>query len=170
MPFWRADFACHFTAVCNAGWAKAAHAELAQPSIPAPRDSVKANDKGGVTISVDPSSATPAGATWLVYSMTSAMWRESKFKEAYPEESAYRHSLAEEVDALKAAFEVAGGDAKRTKEYGDLARLATDDMLEPYVLLSAPDAGIAKDYDVYRAAHRDQLRAYIDRYLVHRSR
>jgi len=30
-------------------------------------------------------------------------------------------------------------------------------MIEPYVLLSAPDQGIAADYAAYRDLHRDQL-------------
>jgi tetratricopeptide (TPR) repeat protein len=151
-------------------WAKSTHAELVHPRIPAPRGAVTANDKGGMTISVDAKSTTQAGAAWLTYSMTSVLWRESKFKEAYPDEGTYRHSLAEEVTALKMALVVAGDAAKNTKEYGDLARLDADGMLEPYVLLSAPDEGISKDYAGYRASHRDQLRTYIDRYVVHRAK
>lgn len=41
-------------------------------------------------------------------------------------------------------------------------------MLEPYVLLSAADDGIARDYPAYRAAHRDRLHAYVERYVLSR--
>ena len=47
-------------------------------------------------------------------------------------------------------------------------RLDKDGMIEPYVLLNAADRGIAQDYAAYRADHRDQLYAYIERYVVHR--
>ncbi len=151
-----------------AQWAKALHIEIKPPTIPAPRDSVDVDDKGGMMISVDPKSLAHSGAAWLAYSASRGLWRQSKFKEAYPSEATYRHSLAEEVTALKMARVVAGGEAGHTKDYGDLARLDDDGMLEPYVLVSAPDAGIAKDYAAYRAAHRDQLRSYLDRYVVRR--
>jgi hypothetical protein len=141
-----------------------------QPAIPAPRGAVTGNDKGGVTISVDPNAKTQAGAAWLTYSMTCALWRESKFKEAHPDENTYRHSLAEEVDALRMTLLVAGEEARHANDYGDLARLAANDMLEPFVLISAPDGGIAKDYAAYRAAHRDRLRTDLDRDVVRRAR
>jgi hypothetical protein len=42
----------------------------------------------------------------------------------------------------------------------DLASIGKDGMLEPFVLLSAADRA-------YRDQHREQLHAYIDKYLVH---
>jgi hypothetical protein len=65
---------------------------------------------------------------------------------------------------------VAGDAARNTKEYGDLPRLDADDLLEPYVLLSAPDEGISRDYVGYRASHRDQLCVHIDGYVVQRAK
>jgi len=32
--------------------------------------------------------------------------------------------------------------------------------------LSGTDAGIARDYAAYRAAHHDELRAYLDKYVI----
>ena len=40
-------------------------------------------------------------------------------------------------------------------------------MLEPYVLISAPDRDIASnDYVPYREQHRDQLEAYLSQFIV----
>ena len=39
-------------------------------------------------------------------------------------------------------------------------------MLEAYVLLHAPDAGIAQDYDRYRAQNRDKLQAYVESMIL----
>jgi hypothetical protein len=40
-------------------------------------------------------------------------------------------------------------------------------MLERYVLLSAPDRGIAIDYFAYREKHRQQLEDYLSQFVVH---
>ena len=42
-------------------------------------------------------------------------------------------------------------------------------MLEPFILLSFNDAGLRHGYPEYRAAHRDQVAAYIDRYMISHS-
>jgi hypothetical protein len=151
-------------------WAQSTHAELVQPAIPASRVVATGNDNFGVTISVDPTAKSQAGAPWLTYSMTSALWRESKFNVAYPDEHAYRHSLVEEVEALNLTRLVAGEQARRANDHGDLAYLAADDMLAPFVLICAPDPEISKDYAAYRVAHRHRLRTYLDRYVVDRAR
>jgi len=40
-------------------------------------------------------------------------------------------------------------------------------MLEPYVLISAPDRDIASnEYVPYREQHRDQLEAYLSQFIV----
>jgi hypothetical protein len=40
-------------------------------------------------------------------------------------------------------------------------------MLECWILISGSDDGIAQDYDAYRRQHRQLLREYLDRYVVH---
>ncbi len=39
-------------------------------------------------------------------------------------------------------------------------------FLEPFVLFNRADAGIARDFAAYRAAHRDVLRRYLDEFVV----
>jgi hypothetical protein len=88
--------------------------------------------------------------------------------------SGYVHTLAEEVDALNAMLadvkiKLASGAVTQEKlEPGlkNLLALQKDNMLEPFILLSFNDAGIRHGYPDYRAAHRDQVVTYIDRYLI----
>ena len=39
-------------------------------------------------------------------------------------------------------------------------------MIDPYVLLSAADEGISKDYDSYREKNRGKLEAYLGSFVV----
>jgi tetratricopeptide (TPR) repeat protein len=86
----------------------------------------------------------------------------------------YIHTLAEEVDALTALLtdvkaKLAAGTV--TQEKLDpglklLLQLQKDNLLECFVLLNAYDKGLVHDYPAYRATHRDQLIAYVNRYLL----
>jgi hypothetical protein len=88
--------------------------------------------------------------------------------------SGYIHTLADEIEALTALLtdvkqKLAAGTV--TQEKLDpgiklLLRLQQDDMLECFVLLNAYDKGLIHDYPKFRAAHRDQLIAYVNRYLL----
>jgi hypothetical protein len=97
-----------------------------------------------------------------------------KFKKTFPSETQYRHSLAEEADSLKAAAaSVAESNSKKSKNVATadpdialLARIYDAKMIEPYVLLSAPDQGIAADYVAYRERHREQLEQYLSQFIV----
>jgi membrane protein required for beta-lactamase induction len=39
-------------------------------------------------------------------------------------------------------------------------------LIEPYVLFSLGDTGIARDYAAYRAANRQKLEEYMDKFVV----
>ena len=47
-----------------------------------------------------------------------------------------------------------------------LVSLQKAGLLEPYVLINAADAGIAKDYDEYRKNHRDLLVRYLSEVVL----
>jgi len=149
-------------------WAKHNRATLTKPHVPTPKSPVVSPgiDKN-VSISLD----HVTGADWLVYSVTRASWQEETFAKRFPQEKKYRHSLVEEVEALQAVLLVRA-QTKRTEKgpdsLDDLDRLSKDGMLEPYVLLSASDEGIARDYARYRENHREILRAYLRQYVVKR--
>ncbi len=117
-----------------------------------------------------------ASDAWRAYLAVQADWRNGgKFKERFPQETGYRHSLAEESEALNAAVATAQKliDDKRTAELVAkdpglllLLKLHNAGLLDAYVLFSLGDAGIAKDYSAYRAAHREKLEEYMDKFVV----
>jgi hypothetical protein len=47
-----------------------------------------------------------------------------------------------------------------------LLKLHQAGVVEPYVLFRLGDEGIAKDYSAYRAAHREKLEEYLDKFVV----
>jgi hypothetical protein len=47
-----------------------------------------------------------------------------------------------------------------------LLKLSEAGLLEPYVLLSAPDEGITRDYDNYRQENRAKLENYLSEFVV----
>lgn len=110
---------------------------------------------------------------WHVYQPVRDKWKQSEFKKRFPAETQYRHSLAEEYEALSAVAQ-ALNKLKLGKKSGMLSdpgaelllRLDQSHMLEPYVLFSLGDAGIAKDYAGYRAQNRERLKAYLEEFVV----
>jgi tetratricopeptide (TPR) repeat protein len=93
------------------------------------------------------------------------------------EPNGYVHTLAEEVEAINAMLadlkkKIAAGTVSEQKllpELKTLLQMQNDKMLEPFILLNFNDAGLRNGYPEYRAAHRDQVVAYIDRYLIDHS-
>jgi tetratricopeptide (TPR) repeat protein len=113
---------------------------------------------------------------WRTYREVRANWQKGgQFKKHFPEEKEYRHSLPEESEALTAAARV----LKQIEAENDVTELVTSDqslsllmalcqagLIEPYVLFSLGDAGIARDYDSYRAKSRQKLEEYMDKFVV----
>jgi tetratricopeptide (TPR) repeat protein len=152
-------------------WADASNARLASPPITLPQQAV-ADEKGNVKVTVDPSSAeSPASGAWLVYSTQPMMWRSTEFKKHYPNETVYRHSLAEEAEGLRSVIAVVKEERipedKLDATLKSLIALDKDGMLECWILLNGADRGIVEDYATYRAEHRELLHAYIDKYVIH---
>src|SRR6266550_1380773 len=152
-------------------WADASHARLASPPISLPKQAVP-DEKGNVNVAIDPSSTgSPALGAWLVYSTQPMMWRSTEFKKHYPNETVYRHSLAEEAESLRSVIAVVKEqkipEDKLDPTLKSLIALDRDGMLECWILLNGADLGITQDYAAYRATHRELLHAYIDKYVVH---
>lgn len=113
---------------------------------------------------------------WRTYREVRANWQKGgQFKKHFPEEKEYRHSLPEESEALTAAARV----LKEIEPDNKVAESATSDqslsllmalcqagLIEPYVLFSLGDVGIAGDYDYYRAKNRQKLEGYMDKFVV----
>lgn len=150
-------------------WAKANELQLQVLHINTHATVASAGSRGS-NITLDLNALSPGGSAWIIYSGTRANWRQRKFKETYPFEPQYRHSLAEEAEALAAAASaLAESSTKEKPADPDLAllqSLSQAKMIEPYVLFSSADQGIAADYTAYRQAHRAQLEEYLGRFVV----
>ena len=152
-------------------WAKPTGVTLQRVHIEA-GSSVTPTDKGA-NITFDPSQPAETGAVWFAYAGSRALWKD-RFKQTYPQEAQYRHSLAEEVDALTTAAKVAEetGGKKGNKALDNdpnvqlLLKLYHADMLAPYVLLNGADQGISEDYAAYRSQNRAKLIQYLGEFVA----
>lgn len=152
-----------------AQWANANHVQLKMIHINTHTTLDESADKGP-TITVDPKTSPDAMAMWILYSGTRATWRKEEFKKHFPEETQYRHSLAEEAGALSitAQFQLKPGASLDSidPDLAQLRRLYDAEMIEPYVLLGAADKGIAQDYAAYRTKNREKLEKYLSDFVV----
>ena len=136
-------------------------------SVPPPR-------KGDATSSGQPS--LDVSYAWRAYDSVRADWQKGgRFQKRFPQEAAYRHSLPEESEALTAAAKVLEHlkEDKKGRELltrdqvaGLLLKLYEADLIDPYVLFSLGDDGIARDYIAYRAKNRVKLEAYMDKFVI----
>jgi tetratricopeptide (TPR) repeat protein len=149
-------------------WAQRNASTLKPPSIPVPAAPA---EKDGKSINIDANvlKNPDAGVAWLVYSVSRASWLGKQFRENYPDEKKYRHSLAEEAMSLKLVATMLDGESPDDAALRTLLQLDKDGMLEAYILLSAPDDGIAQDYEAYRKDNREILRAYLQKHVVKRN-
>ena len=153
-------------------WAQTTQTRLAHPTIDVPAD-VKFDEKGDVKMSLDANALLggkdDGSFAWLSYGATRTTWRKEKFAKTFPQEKAYRHSLAEEADALRSVL-VMASDKKAARTLSpSLARLKKLDeegLLEAYILLARPDQGIAQDHAAYLRQNRDKLRRYVVQYVL----
>jgi tetratricopeptide (TPR) repeat protein len=157
-------------------WAKREQAVLLAPKIERPAapvvDPTKPNN---ITININPDAADekkhPGGYAWMGYSMARAAFRGDGFKQAFPNEKVYRHTLKEEDAALGSVVEIAReGKIKREEldeSLRNLVELSDAGMLDCWILINGADQGIAQDYEAYRKDHRQLLRDYLARFVVH---
>ncbi len=153
-------------------WGQVTKTALGHPQIDIPTN-VTFDAKGDAKINLDASvllSAKDDGSfAWISYGVTRSTWRKEKFANVFPNERVYRHSLAEEADALRSVIALATADKKSKKLSSSLAMLKQLDdegLLEAYILLARPDDGIAADYAAYLKANRDKLHRYIAQHVI----
>jgi tetratricopeptide (TPR) repeat protein len=131
-----------------------------------------AKDNGSIPAPGQPPQLLSA---WRAYHAVIAEWRKGgKFEKQFPQE-AYRHSLPEESEALTAAAMVLQPLRQDEKSAelvagntvaGLLLKLYEARLIDPYVLFSLGDDGIAHDYKAYRAVNRAKLEEYMDKIVV----
>lgn len=154
-------------------WAEVTKTPLAHPDIAVPAD-VTFDAKGDAQIKLDArtllSGKDDGSFAWVAYGAARSAWRREKFAKTFPREKAYRHSLAEEADALRGVLAAASaGDGKTKRLSPSLARLRKleeEGLLEAYVLLARADEGIAQDHPAYLRQNRERLRRYVVEYVL----
>jgi tetratricopeptide (TPR) repeat protein len=153
-------------------WAQATNTKLAHPEINIPTD-VTFDEKGDAKVNLDAGALMggkdDGGFAWISYGATRSTWRKEKFAKTFPREKAYRHSLAEEADALRSVLAIATSDKKvknLSPSLAKLKKLNDEGLLEAYILLARPDQGIGQDYLSYLSQNRDKLRRYVAEYIL----
>lgn len=151
-------------------WAQVTSTRLAHPDITIPTD-VTFDDKGDAKVNLDMSAllGDDGSFAWISYGATRSTWRKEKFAKTFSQEKTYRHSLAEEADALRSVITLATADKKVKKlspAMTKLKKLNDEGLLEAYILLARSDASIAQDYPAYLKRDRNSLRRYVLEYVV----
>ena len=152
-------------------WAQTTSTKISHPDIAIPAR-VSFDDKGDAKIDLDASALSgkdDGSLAWISYGATRSVWRKEKFSKTFPHEKAYRHSLAEEADALRSVLTLAATDKNVKQLSPNLARLKELNergLLEAYVLLARADEDIVKDHRLYLKQNRDKLRRYVLEYVL----
>jgi tetratricopeptide (TPR) repeat protein len=151
-------------------WAQVTNTSLAHPKIDIPTD-VTFDEKGNAKINLDASALLggkdDGSFAWISYGATRSLWHKEKFAKTFPNEGTYRHSLAEEADALRSVISMATADKKMTlsPSLAKLKKLDDEGLLEAYILLARADRGISLDHPAYLKRDRDKLRKYVVQYV-----
>jgi tetratricopeptide (TPR) repeat protein len=110
----------------------------------------------------------PAGVPRVAYDSVRLAWRGADgkgselFRTAYPSESQYRHSVAEERAALRAAYRVSLPDSRNQI----LKAMDDEGLLDAFIFIVGGDQGIAREYDQYLREFRAELRAFWKKYAI----
>lgn len=160
-------------------WAQVTGAQLGHPKIDIPANVGKGSN-GNLQISVGDGGDDDGSFAWTTYGMMRAVWQlgdglSDKFKKAYPAEKTYRHSLAEEAEALRITAstlksrmaEKNSPVKKLNPQLATLIKLYDEGLIEAYVLMAMPDQGIAQDHPAYLKQNREKLKLYVAKYVIH---
>ena len=105
---------------------------------------------------------------WMAYVTTREDWSKQKFAKEFPGEKTYRHSVREEADALRSVVSMA--KTLKPKKLNDqialIEQMDKDGVLEAFIIMAMPDAGIAADHADYLRKNRDKLRLYVTKYVI----
>jgi predicted Zn-dependent protease len=157
-----------------ADWGKRSGVQIGHPRI-APSGSMSVEKEGtNITLDMNSIGKNDGSAMWMFYHTTRSQWIKEKFAKEFPGEKDYRHSLREEVEALGVVATIISESVKNGKmkekdlepSIANLLKVHNAGLLEAYVLLAKPDAGIARDYVEYRKNNRDKLRRYLNEYVT----
>jgi tetratricopeptide (TPR) repeat protein len=152
-------------------WLNANHLSLKKIDIKVPDE--YPIGKTGTMIVVNPAwlGKNDGRDAWLMYPRTRRLWKNEKYFNEF-QITSYRHSLAEEVDALSqvvAAFNesLAKGNVKEPDPaLMLLSRFQSEGLLEAFVLLIQHDKEVNAELYRYQTQHRDKLMEFADKYII----
>lgn len=147
-------------------WAQITGARLGHPDIGVPEITIGADGKTKSTVNVNPL-VQDGSMAWISYVATRETWKTKKFAEKNAGKP-YRHSLAEEAEALRSVVKMAKENKPKTlnAQIALLAKIDEEGLLEAYILLALPDEGIAQDHPEYLKQNRPKLRDYMIKYVI----
>jgi tetratricopeptide (TPR) repeat protein len=145
-------------------WADATGAKLGHPKLNVPDVTFDSNGTASTGAVIDAND--PSSRPWLAYIATRQSWRKQKFAEAFPKESAYRHSLQEETEALRSVIKAAEGSKTANPQLQVLAKIDSEGLLEAFILMALADEGIAADHAEFLKTNRPKLRQYVANYVI----
>lgn len=148
-------------------WGDVTKTPLGHPKIDIPEIKIGADGKASSTLNISPL-VEDGSLAWMSYVVTRETWRKEKFAKQFPKEKAYRHSVQEEADALRSVVTAAKGLKAKTlnPQIALLTKLDQDGVLEAFILMAIPDAGIAQDHSAYLRSNRELLRKYVLNYVI----
>ena len=155
-------------------WGEKAQITLAHPQVDVPTNVSSGSKDKNTTITLDVNilngkDKSGAAAAWMTYGIIRASW-QTEFAKQYPNEKTYRHSLKEEAAALRGAIDTLKNQKLDPKNIDPslqtLQKLEKEGLLEPFILLALPDAGIAQDFPDYRRVNLEKLRRYVKDYVL----
>jgi tetratricopeptide (TPR) repeat protein len=163
-------------------WSEVTGIEIGHPLIDVPA-SIGKSGNGNTNITLGVGERDDDGSfAWMAYGLARAGWQNGdnglsdNFKKAYPNEKQYRHSLAEEYDALKLTVTTLKARMKEkdnpvkklNPQLATLIKIYDEGLLESYILLAMKDDGIVQDHPAYLRQNRDKLREYVLKYVFAR--
>lgn len=144
-------------------WAQVTGAKLGHPRIDFPKIEF---DKEGRTIMAAPLDNPNHYADWQGYIATRVDWKKNKFAKIFPDEKEYRHTLQEELEAIRNGIKSAKEKKSSNPHFAILEKLDGDGLLEAFILMSEADEGIAEDHAEYLKNNRPKLRQYVLNYVI----
>jgi tetratricopeptide (TPR) repeat protein len=152
-------------------WSQVTHNAVGHPRVDIPV-TVTYDAKGVIQITLGANVMTAkddGSPAWIAYGGARKLWHDETFAKTFPREAVYRHSLAEEAEALRLVLTMAAAD-KQVKTLSpaiaNLKKLNDAGVLEAFIMLAKADAGIAKDFPEYLRQHRDLLRRYVVEFVI----
>ncbi len=150
-------------------WGQITKTSLSHPRIDIPEFKIGEDGKTNSSISINPGEEDGSIA-WIGYTATRSVWHEKKFSEEFPNEPRYRHTIREEIEALRSVITVAnelkGKKKNLNPQIETLINLDKDGLLEAFIIIARPDNGIAQEHFAYLKNNRDKLRQYVMKYVV----